>query len=137
MSAHDPVTIGLVATSDRASQGLYRDEGIPALEDWLAGALVNPVRFERRLIPDDRATIEATLVDSGRKSISNIRRIRSAAMLGVADIRSSFRNQLTIRSSSVTEGAMSGRRMAWPHMPCSITPATASIVSGSGPHGCS
>jgi molybdopterin adenylyltransferase len=61
MSNHDPVTIGLVATSDRASQGIYRDEGIPALEDWIAKALLNPVRFERRLIPDDRATIEATL----------------------------------------------------------------------------
>jgi molybdopterin adenylyltransferase len=63
MSPHDPVTIGLVATSDRASQGIYRDEGIPALEAWLSGALLNPVRFERRLIPDDRAAIEATLVE--------------------------------------------------------------------------
>jgi len=63
VSAHDAVTIGLVATSDRASQGVYRDEGIPALEAWLAGALVNPVRFERRLVPDERATIEATLVE--------------------------------------------------------------------------
>ena len=63
MSTHDPVTIGLVATSDRASQGVYRDEGIPALETWLAGALLNPVRFERRLIPDVRATIEATLIE--------------------------------------------------------------------------
>ena len=63
MSTHDPVTIGLVATSDRASQGVYRDEGIPALEAWLSGALLNPLRFERRLIPDDRATIEATLVE--------------------------------------------------------------------------
>ena len=63
MSAHDPVVIGLVATSDRASQGVYRDEGIPALETWLAGALLNPVRFERRLVPDDRPAIEATLVE--------------------------------------------------------------------------
>lgn len=63
MSAHDRVTIGLVATSDRASQGVYRDEGIPALEAWLAGALLNPVAFERRLIPDERAVIEATLVE--------------------------------------------------------------------------
>ncbi len=63
MSAPDAVTIGLVATSDRASRGEYRDEGIPALEAWLVGALLNPVRFERRLIPDDRATIEATLVE--------------------------------------------------------------------------
>jgi molybdopterin adenylyltransferase len=59
--AHDPVRIGLVATSDRAAQGVYRDEGIPALEQWLAGALLNPVAFERRLIPDERPVIEATL----------------------------------------------------------------------------
>ncbi len=57
----DRVRIGLVSASDRASQGVYRDEGIPALEQWLASALVNPVELERRLIPDDRATIEATL----------------------------------------------------------------------------
>ncbi len=58
---HDPVRIGLVATSDRASQGVYRDEGIPALEQWLAGALLNPVEFERRLVPDEQPRIEATL----------------------------------------------------------------------------
>ena len=60
-NAHDPARIGLVATSDRASQGVYRDEGIPALEQWLTGALLNPLTFERRLIPDERAAIEATL----------------------------------------------------------------------------
>lgn len=59
--AHDPLRIGLVATSDRAAQGVYRDEGIPALEQWLAGALLNPIAFERRLIPDERPVIEATL----------------------------------------------------------------------------
>jgi molybdopterin adenylyltransferase len=58
---HDIVRIGLVATSDRASQGVYRDEGIPALEQWLAGALHNPLELERRLIPDERAVIEAAL----------------------------------------------------------------------------
>jgi molybdopterin adenylyltransferase len=60
-AAHDAVRIGLVATSDRASRGVYRDEGIPALEAWLAQALVNPLQFERRLIPDERPVIEATL----------------------------------------------------------------------------
>jgi len=60
-TSHDPVRIGLVATSDRAAQGIYRDEGIPALEQWLAGALLNPLAFERRLIPDERGVIEATL----------------------------------------------------------------------------
>jgi molybdopterin adenylyltransferase len=55
------VRIGLVATSDRAAQGVYQDEGIPALEAWLASALLNPIAFERRLIPDERPVIEATL----------------------------------------------------------------------------
>ena len=58
---YDRVRIGLVATSDRASQGVYRDEGIPALEAWLSSVLVNPLMFERRLIPDERPVIEATL----------------------------------------------------------------------------
>jgi molybdopterin adenylyltransferase len=61
MSDHDTVKIGLVSASDRASQGVYRDEGIPALEAWLGGALLNPVEFERRVIPDDRAAIESAL----------------------------------------------------------------------------
>jgi molybdopterin adenylyltransferase len=60
-SPYDAVRIGLVATSDRASQGVYRDEGIPALEGWLSAALLNPLEFERRLIPDERAVIEDTL----------------------------------------------------------------------------
>jgi molybdopterin adenylyltransferase len=59
--AAEQVRIGLVATSDRASQGVYRDEGIPALEQWLGGALLNPIALEKRLIPDEQAVIEATL----------------------------------------------------------------------------
>jgi len=61
--SHDAVRIGLVATSDRASQGVYRDEGIPALEAWLSRALLNPVAFEKRLIPDERPVIEAALME--------------------------------------------------------------------------
>ena len=57
----DTVRIGLVSTSDRASQGVYRDEGIPALEQWLAGAVMNPIEFEKRLIADERDAIETTL----------------------------------------------------------------------------
>ena len=59
--SHDPVTVGLVSTSDRASQGVYQDEGIPALEAWLTAALLNPLTFERRLVPDERPQIEAAL----------------------------------------------------------------------------
>jgi molybdopterin adenylyltransferase len=59
--AHDRVRIGLVSTSDRASQGVYQDEGIPSLERWLTGALLNAIEFEKRLVPDERPAIEAAL----------------------------------------------------------------------------
>ncbi|HEY9192430.1 MAG TPA: molybdopterin adenylyltransferase [Methyloversatilis sp.] len=59
----DLLTIGLVSVSDRASTGVYQDQGIPALEDWLSGAVANPVIFETRLIPDEQAQIEATLIE--------------------------------------------------------------------------
>ncbi len=55
------VRIGLVSVSDRASTGVYEDKGIPALREWLARALLNPIDWEPRLIPDDEATIAATL----------------------------------------------------------------------------
>jgi molybdopterin adenylyltransferase len=57
----DTVRVGLVSVSDRASAGVYADQGLPALQDWLSRALRNPVHWETRLIPDEQATIEATL----------------------------------------------------------------------------
>ena len=60
---NDPLVIGLVSISDRASGGVYEDKGIPALEDWLKSALTTPFRVETRLIPDERAEIERTLID--------------------------------------------------------------------------
>ena len=60
---HDPVTIGIVSISDRASTGVYEDKGLPALKGWLARALKNPIRFESRLIPDERERISETLID--------------------------------------------------------------------------
>ena len=61
--AHQELIIGLVSVSDRASGGVYEDKGIPALNDWLAQAITTPFRVETRLIPDERAEIERTLVD--------------------------------------------------------------------------
>ena len=61
--AFDPVKIGIVSISDRASSGVYVDKGLPALQDWLTRALHNPLHFEARLIPDEQATISATLVE--------------------------------------------------------------------------
>jgi molybdopterin adenylyltransferase len=60
-ASHDAVRIGLVSISDRASKGVYEDKGLPALRDWLARALRNPVTWEQRLIPDEAAVISATL----------------------------------------------------------------------------
>ena len=57
----DPVRIGLVSVSDRASSGVYEDKGLPALKDWLSRALKNPVAWVERLIPDDQDGIAATL----------------------------------------------------------------------------
>jgi molybdopterin adenylyltransferase len=56
------LVIGLVSVSDRASQGVYKDEGVPALKNWLNSAIAAPAwRDETRLIADEQATIEATL----------------------------------------------------------------------------
>jgi molybdopterin adenylyltransferase len=58
----DPVRIGIVSISDRASSGVYEDKGLPALKEWLGKALKNPIAFEERLIPDEQSTISDTLI---------------------------------------------------------------------------
>ena len=58
----DPVKIGIVSISDRASSGSYEDKGLPALRDWLTRALRNPLTLDARLIPDDQETISNTLI---------------------------------------------------------------------------
>ena len=60
---NDAIRIGLVSISDRASSGVYEDKGLPALEAWFAATLANPVQFVTRLIPDEQALIEATLIE--------------------------------------------------------------------------
>ena len=62
-SSCDPVKIGIVSISDRASSGTYEDKGLPALKDWLSRALKNPITFEPRLIPDEQATISTALIE--------------------------------------------------------------------------
>ncbi len=55
--------IGLISISDRASQGVYEDKGIPSLQDWLGRALTSPFAIETRLIADEQALIESTLIN--------------------------------------------------------------------------
>lgn len=53
--------IGIVTVSDRASRGDYADLGGPAIRDWLTRALTSPWEAVARVIPDERAQVEATL----------------------------------------------------------------------------
>jgi molybdopterin adenylyltransferase len=55
--------IGLLSASDRASQGVYADQGIPTLKTWLAQALSSAHQFHERLVPDDQASISAALIE--------------------------------------------------------------------------
>ncbi len=61
MSEEQTLVVGLVSVSDRASKGVYQDEGIPALEEWLGRCLATPWRAVKRLIPDERPVIEEAL----------------------------------------------------------------------------
>lgn len=63
----DKLKIGLVSVSDRASQGIYQDQGIPELQAWLESALTAPFEVETRLIPDEQAVIEQTLIELSDK----------------------------------------------------------------------
>ena len=63
MEHRDELLIGLVSISDRASGGVYEDQGLPALQAWFGAALSSPWRMETRLIPDERAEIEKTLIE--------------------------------------------------------------------------
>lgn len=60
---NDELVIGLISISDRASSGVYEDKGIPALQEWFGQALSSPWRMETRLIPDEQALIEQTLIE--------------------------------------------------------------------------
>jgi molybdopterin adenylyltransferase len=60
---NDELLIGLVSVSDRASGGVYEDQGIPALREWFSAALASPWRMEQRLIADDQPVIERTLIE--------------------------------------------------------------------------
>jgi molybdopterin adenylyltransferase len=63
LPAPDSIKIGIVSISDRASSGVYEDKGLPALRDWLGRALINPLTFDARLIPDEQAPISQALVE--------------------------------------------------------------------------
>ena len=57
------IPIGVVTVSDRAFAGVYEDKGGPGIEAALAALIATPWRPVRRVVPDERAQIEATLIE--------------------------------------------------------------------------
>ena len=119
----DPVTIGIVSVSDRASSGAYEDKGLPALQDWLGRALKNPITFEPRLIPDEQATISQTLIelaDAGCALVLTtggtgpaLRDVTPEATLAVADkVMPGFGEQMRQISLAFVPTAILSRQVA-------------------------
>ena len=132
MSNDDELLIGLVSISDRASSGVYKDEGLPALEEWFARALASPWRMQPRLIPDERELIEATLVELVDKAGCHLvlttggtgpapRDITPEATLAVADkVMPGFGEQMRRISLEFVPTAILSRQVAVVRKRCLI-----------------
>lgn len=120
----DSVRIGLVSISDRASAGVYADQGLPALRDWLGRALRNPVDWHERLIADEQAVISAVLtelVDSARCDLvlttggtgPALRDVTPEATLAIADkVMPGFGEQMRQISLAFVPTAILSRQVA-------------------------
>jgi molybdopterin adenylyltransferase len=121
---HDSVRIGLVTISDRASKGIYQDEGIPALEAWIDAVLLNPATLVKRIIPDEQPLIEATLkqlVDEAECALVLTtggtgpapRDVTPEATLAVADrVMDGFGEQMRANNLKYTPTAILSRQVA-------------------------
>ncbi|HMS26433.1 MAG TPA: molybdopterin adenylyltransferase [Burkholderiaceae bacterium] len=120
---HDPIQIGIVSISDRASLGVYEDKGLPALQEWLSHALQNPLTFVPRLIPDEQAQISQALielVDAGCALVLTtggtgpaLRDVTPEATLAVADkVMPGFGEQMRQISLTFVPTAILSRQVA-------------------------
>ena len=125
--------IGLVSISDRASAGVYKDEGIPALKEWLTSAIASPAWTEElRLIADERPLIEATLKELvDQKGCSLVlttggtgpapRDVTPEATLAVADkVMPGFGEQMRAVSLKYVPTAILSRQVAVVRKSCLI-----------------
>jgi molybdopterin adenylyltransferase len=125
MNSHalETVTIGIVSISDRASTGVYADQGLPALQNWLERAVCNRIAFVPRLIADEQATISTTLielVDAGCSLILTtggtgpaLRDVTPEATLAVADkVMPGFGEQMRRISLEFVPTAILSRQVA-------------------------
>ncbi|MBL0252861.1 MAG: molybdopterin adenylyltransferase [Polaromonas sp.] len=119
----DPIKVGIVSISDRASLGVYEDKGLPALQNWLNAALHNPVTYEPRLIPDEQAQISQALVelvDAGCALVLTtggtgpaLRDVTPEATLAVADkVMPGFGEQMRQISLTFVPTAILSRQVA-------------------------
>ncbi|HEX6708534.1 MAG TPA: molybdopterin adenylyltransferase [Albitalea sp.] len=120
----DPLRVGVVSVSDRASAGVYEDKGIPALKEWLSRAVRNPLTWETRLIPDEADAISAALrelVDAHRCDLVLTtggtgpapRDVTPEATLAVADkLMPGFGEQMRQISLSFVPTAILSRQVA-------------------------
>ncbi|AWB33666.1 molybdopterin adenylyltransferase [Orrella marina] len=63
VSVQRPLRVGLISISDRASQGVYADEGVPSLRTWFEKALTSPYEVQERLVADERDVITSTIIE--------------------------------------------------------------------------
>ncbi|MFM8900152.1 MAG: molybdopterin adenylyltransferase [Burkholderiales bacterium] len=120
----DTVRIGLLSASDRASTGVYADQGIPALQTWLQQALRNPVQWHSRLVADDEPSISAALIDLVDVALCNLvlttggtgpaaRDVTPEATLAVADrVMPGFGEQMRQISLHFVPTAILSRQVA-------------------------
>ena len=121
---NETLRIGLVSISDRASSGVYEDKGVPALQEWFGKALASPWVMETRLIPDEQADIEATLIELCDVAGCNLvlttggtgpapRDLTPEATLAVADkVMPGFGEQMRQISLNFTPTAILSRQVA-------------------------
>jgi molybdopterin adenylyltransferase len=150
----DPLLIGLVSISDRASAGVYEDKGIPALREWFGAALTSPWTMETRLIPDEQPLIEATLIELVDRNGCNLvlttggtgpalRDVTPEATLAVADrVMPGFGEQMRQISLHFVPTAILSRQVAvvrgkalilnLPGQPKSIKETLEGLKDGSG-----
>ena len=124
----EPVRIGLVSISDRAAGGVYADQGIPALADWLLRALITPFELETRLIADERADIERTLVEL-------VDEARCALVLTTGGTGPAVRDVTPDATLAVGEREMPGfgeemRRISLNFVPTAILSRQVAVVRG-------
>ena len=124
----EPVRIGLVSISDRAAGGVYVDQGTPALADWLLRALATPFELVTRLIADERADIERTLVEL-------VDEARCALVLTTGGTGPAVRDVTPDATLAVGEREMPGfgeemRRISLNFVPTAILSRQVAVVRG-------